>query len=78
MKPLTLLEGGNFVGLVAMIIAIIIFGALFISLIVTVFVKFIYELKDGRKFSKKQFIQTMIISLLMCGLISGYICGGGF
>ncbi|ASW75330.1 hypothetical protein IQ37_10270 [Chryseobacterium piperi] len=78
MKPLTLLEGGNFVGLVAMIIAIIIFGALFISLIITVFVKFIYELKDGRKFSKKQFIQTMIISLLMCGLISGYICGGGF
>ncbi|MDC8106018.1 MULTISPECIES: hypothetical protein [Chryseobacterium] len=77
MIPLTFLEGGNYAGVFIMVIAIIIFGALFVSFIATLFVKIIYELKDGRKFSKKQFIQTMVICLLICGLISGYICGGG-
>ncbi|MCS3530204.1 hypothetical protein [Chryseobacterium sp. JUb7] len=77
MKLLTLLEVGDLGGLVIMIILIMLFGALLISAIVTSFIKLVYELKDGRKFSKKQFIQTMIICLLICGLISGYICGGG-
>ncbi|PTT22349.1 hypothetical protein DBR28_19715 [Chryseobacterium sp. HMWF028] len=75
MKRLTILEVGNMDGLVVMIIGIIILGALFISLIVALFAKVIYEWKGEEKFSKKQFIQTMVISLLICGLISGYICG---
>ncbi|WP_027378624.1 hypothetical protein [Chryseobacterium daeguense] len=76
MKALTLLEVGNLGGLVAMIILIIVGVAVFVSLVITVFVKLIYESKDGRKFSKKQFWQTMLISLLICGLISGFVCGG--
>ncbi|AKK72530.1 hypothetical protein HX13_15855 [Chryseobacterium sp. P1-3] len=78
MKTLTILEAGNLAGVVIMIIGIIILGALFISVIATFVVKLIYEWKGDRKFSKKQFIQTMLICLLVCGLISGYICGGGF
>jgi len=76
MKTLTLLEVGNLGGLVAMIIGIMIIVALVISLVITFFVKLIYESKDGRKFSKSQFWQTMLISLLICGLISGVVCGG--
>lgn len=76
MKTLTLLEVGNLGGVVAMIIGIIVIIALVISLVITVVVKLIYESKDGRKFSKGQFWQTMLISLLICGLISGFICGG--
>ena len=77
MKTLTILEVGGLEGLVAMIIGIIILVALFISFIITTFVKLIYESKDGRKFLKKQFWQTMLICLLLCGLVSGAICGGG-
>lgn len=77
MKTLTILEVGGLEGLVAMIIGIIILVALFISFIITTFVKLIYDSKDGRKFSKKQFWQTMLICLLLCGLVSGAICGGG-
>lgn len=77
MKILTLLEVGGLEGLVAMIILIIIGIAAAVSLVITVFVKLIYESKDGRKFSKKQFWLTMLISMLICGLISGAICGGG-
>ncbi|MDF2551780.1 MAG: hypothetical protein K0R36_3059 [Chryseobacterium sp.] len=76
MKILTLLEVGGLEGLVAMIILIIVVVASVVSLVITVFVKLIYESKDGRKFSKKQFWQTMLISLLICGLISGFVCGG--
>jgi len=76
MKTLTLLEVGGLEGLVAMIILIIIVVASVVSLVITVFIKLIYESKDGRKFSKKQFWQTMLISLLICGLISGVVCGG--
>lgn len=71
MKTLTILEAGNLAGVVIMIIGIIILGALFISVIATFVVKLIYEWKGDRKFSKKQFIQTMLICLLVCGLISG-------
>lgn len=77
MKSLTILEVGGLGGLVAMIIGIIILVALFISFIITTFVKLIYESKNDRKFSKKQYWQTMLICLLLCGLVSGAICGGG-
>lgn len=76
MKMLTLLEVGGLEGLVAMIILIIIAVAFVVSLVVTVFVKLIYESKDGRKFSKSQFWTTLLISMLICGLISGVVCGG--
>lgn len=76
MKMLTLLEVGNLGGLVVMIIGIIVIISLVISSVITVIVKVIYESKDGRKFSKTQFWQTMLISLLICGLISGFVCGG--
>ncbi|MDR6405015.1 MULTISPECIES: hypothetical protein [Chryseobacterium] len=77
MKSLTLLEVGNLGGLIAMIIIVFILAALFISFIITMIVKVYYEWKGDKKFSRKQFIQTMLISLLLCGLVSGAICGGG-
>ena len=75
MKFLTLLEAGDLTGLLIMIIGIMVLGALFFATIVTFIVKWTYESKDNRKFSKKQFIQTFVICLLVFGLISGYICG---
>lgn len=77
MKILTILEGNlNLAGVVVMIVGAIIIAALFFSLIVAFITKLIYERKGDLKFTRKQFIQTMLISLLICGLISGYICGG--
>jgi len=76
MKTLTLLEVGNLVGLVIIIIFIIILVAFSVSFMFTMIVKVWYESTDGRKFTKKQFWQTMLISLLICGLISGVVCGG--
>lgn len=75
MNLLTLLEVGDMTGLVIIIIGVMIIGAAFLSVIVTFIIKLIYESNDNRKFSKKQFIQTFVICLLVCGLISGYICG---
>ncbi len=77
MKFLTLLEVGNLGGLIVMIIVIFLLVALFISFIITMIVKVSYEWKGDKKFSKKQFWQTMLISLLLCGVVSGAICGGG-
>ncbi|MDP9958770.1 hypothetical protein [Chryseobacterium lathyri] len=76
MKMLTLLEVGNLGGLVVMIIGIIIVIAVVASLFITVMAKIIYEWNNDKKFTKKQFWQTMLISLLICGLISGFVCGG--
>ncbi|CEJ67878.1 hypothetical protein SAMN05421866_2069 [Chryseobacterium oranimense] len=76
MKMLTLLEVGNLGGLVVMIIGVIIVIALVVSLVITLIAKVIYEWNNDRKFTKKQFWQTMLISLLICGLISGFVCGG--
>ncbi len=73
---LTLLEVGNLGGLVVMIIGIIIVIGLVVSLVITLIAKVIYEWNNDRKFTKKQFWQTMLISLLICGLISGFVCGG--
>lgn len=77
MKPLTLLEVGDLGGLFVMIILVMLFVGLAVSAVVAVIAKIIYEWNNDRKFSRKQFIQTMVISLLVCGLISGYVCGGG-
>ncbi|MCU7614511.1 hypothetical protein N0B16_08675 [Chryseobacterium sp. GMJ5] len=76
MKMLTLLEVGGLEGLVAIIILIIIFVAASVSFMLTMIIKIWYENNDGRKFSKKQFWMTMLISMLICGLISGVVCGG--
>ena len=76
MKMLTLLEVGGLEGLVAMIILMILAVAFLVSSVVAVFAKLIYEIKDGRKFSKGQFWITVLISMLICGLISGAVCGG--
>ena len=73
---LTLLEVSNLGGLVVMIIGIIIVIGLVVSLVITLIAKVIYEWNNDRKFTKKQFWQTMLISLLICGLISGFVCGG--
>ena len=76
MKPLTLLEVGNLGGLVAMIIAMMIGVSFIIAIVVTFIIKAVYESKDNRAYSKKQLWQTVMIILLICGLISGMICGG--
>jgi hypothetical protein len=76
MKLLALLEVGDLGGVFVMISGIILLVALSVSFIFTIIVKVWYE-KDDKKFSRKQFIQTMLISLLLCGLVSGVICGGG-
>ncbi|WP_426476568.1 hypothetical protein ACP3T3_14670 [Chryseobacterium sp. CBSDS_008] len=75
MNLLTLLEVGDMTGLVIIIVGAMILGAMFLSVIVTFIAKLIYESKDNRKFTRKQFIQTFVICLLVCGIISGYICG---
>lgn len=77
MKLLTLLEVGNLGGFFILILGIIVLAALSFSFVAAHIVKAIYEWNNDRQFSRKQFIQTMVISLLVCGLISGYICGGG-
>lgn len=76
MKMLTLLEVGNLDGLVVMIIGIIVVVIFVISLVIAAITKVIYEWNNEEKFSKKQFWQTMLISSLIFGLISGFICGG--
>lgn len=77
MKTLTILEVGNLGGIILMIILIFLFVAAIVSLVITLITKVIYEWNNDRKFSKKQFWQTMLICLLLCGLVSGAICGGG-
>ena len=78
MTLLTILEVGDLSGLVAMIIGTIIVIAVVVSAVITFIAKLFYESKDNRKFTTKQFWQTMLISLLICALISGMVCGGMF
>lgn len=78
MKPLTFLEVGNLGGLVAMIIAMIVVVSFVVAIVLTFIIKAFYESKDNRIYSKKQFWQTVLIILLICGLISGMVCGGMF
>jgi hypothetical protein len=78
MKFLNMSEGGGLGILIAMIIGMLIIGGALVSLVITVIIKLIYESKDNRKFTKKQFWQTSLIVFLVCGLISGMMCGGMF
>lgn len=76
MKTLTLLEVGNLDGLFAMIIGLILIVVFFFSVMVAAVVKLIYELSGDRKFSAGKFWLTVLISMLIGGLISGFVCGG--
>ncbi|MDR6159423.1 MULTISPECIES: hypothetical protein [Chryseobacterium] len=78
MKLLTLLEVGNLglTGLVIFIIAIILVVLLVISMFVAALVQIIYEWNNEKKFSRGQFWKTVLISMLVGGLISGFVCGG--
>lgn len=75
---LTLLEVGNLAGIVVMIIGMIAGIAFVVGVVVAVIVKLIYESGDGKKFSKGNFWLTVLIVMMIIGLISGVICGGGF
>ena len=76
MKLLTLLEVGNLEGLAVMIIAVIFVVVFVVSLFVAVITKVIYEWNNQRKFSTGQFWMTVLVSMLVGGLISGFVCGG--
>ncbi|WP_228458246.1 hypothetical protein [Chryseobacterium schmidteae] len=77
MNVLTLLEVGNLGGLVAMIIGIIFIVLFVVSLVVAAIAKMIYESDNQKKFTSGKFWRTVLISMLIGGLISGIICGGG-
>lgn len=77
MNLLTLLEVGNLGGLVAMIIGIIFIVVFVVSLVVAAIAKVIYEWDNQKKFTTGQFWRTVLISMLIGGLISGFVCGGG-
>lgn len=76
MKLLTLLEVGGLGGLVAMIIGMIAIVLFVVSLVVAAITKVIYEWDNEKKFTSGQFWRTVLISMLIGGLISGFICGG--
>ncbi|KQR95225.1 hypothetical protein ASG01_05085 [Chryseobacterium sp. Leaf180] len=76
MKILTVLEVGDLGGLVAMIIGLILIVVFFFSLVIAAITKVIYESKNDKKFSSGQFWKTVLISMLIGGLISGFVCGG--
>ncbi|MGI9653082.1 hypothetical protein [Chryseobacterium sp. RLHN22] len=76
MKFLTLLEVGGLGGLVAMIIGMIFIVVFVVSLVIGGITKVIYEWNNTKKFSTGQFWKTVLISMLIGGLISGFICGG--
>ncbi|AZA55724.1 hypothetical protein EG349_12350 [Chryseobacterium shandongense] len=78
MKLLTLLEAGNLdvAGLVIFVIAIILAVLFVVSTFVAAFVQIIYEWNNDKKFSRGQFWKTVLISMLVGGLISGFVCGG--
>lgn len=76
MKLLTLLEVGGLGGLVVMIIGMIALVLFVVSLIVAAITKVIYEWNNDKKFTTGKFWQTVLISMLIGGLISGFICGG--
>jgi len=78
MKLFTLLEVGNLglAGFVIFIIFIILIVLFVVSIFVAAFVQIIYELNNEKKFSRGQFWKTVLISMLVGGLISGFVCGG--
>lgn len=76
MKFLTLLEVGGLEGLVIMIIGMIAIVLFVVSLVIGAITKIIYEWDNTKKFSTGQFWKTVLISMLIGGLISGFVCGG--
>lgn len=76
MKPLIILEVGDLTGIFVMIIAMIIGVAFVISLVIGGIYKLIYEARDDKKLSKGQFWSIVLVCMLLCGIISGMICGG--
>lgn len=77
MKTLTLLEGNmDLGGIVVVIIGIILIVLFVVSLVVAAIAKIIYEWDNTKKFTKGQFWRTVLISMLIGGLISGFVCGG--
>ena len=76
MKFLTLLEVGGLEGLVVMIIGMIAVVLFVVSLVVAAITKVIFEWNNENKFTNGQFWRTVLISMLIGGLISGFICGG--
>jgi ABC-type Fe3+ transport system permease subunit len=76
MKNLTILEVGNLGGLVVMIIGFILVILFVVSLVIAAITKVIYEWNNENKFTSGQFWRTVLISMLIGGLISGFICGG--
>ncbi|MGD1318640.1 hypothetical protein [Chryseobacterium sp. 2R14A] len=76
MKFLTLLEVGGLEGLVVMIIGMIAIVLFVVSLVVAAIAKVIFEWNNENKFTSGQFWKTVLISMLIGGLISGFVCGG--
>jgi ABC-type Fe3+ transport system permease subunit len=77
MKTLTLLEGNmDLGGIVVMIIGILLIVVFVVSLVVAAIAKVIYEWDNTKKFTTGQFWRTVLISMLIGGLISGFVCGG--
>ena len=72
---ITVLEVG-FEIFIVFIIAIVLAVLFVVSLVITSIVKAVYQSKEGRVFTRKQFWLTMLISTLILGLISGFVCGG--
>ncbi|KQR95226.1 hypothetical protein ASG01_05090 [Chryseobacterium sp. Leaf180] len=72
---ITVLEAG-FEIFIVFIIAIVLAVLFVVSLVITSIVKAVYQSKEGRTFTRKQFWLTMLISTLILGLISGFVCGG--
>mgnify|MGYP000844121188 CR=1 FL=1 len=73
---ITVLEADGFVIFIVLIIAVVLFVLFALSFMITSIVKAVYESKEGRVFTRKQFWLTMLISTLILGLISGFVCGG--
>ena len=71
-----LLEGGDFTGIVVAIVSMMIIASIVISLVVAAISKFIYEAKGDRKMSRGNFWRVVLLCLAICGLISGFVCGG--
>ncbi|HAO07297.1 hypothetical protein QWT87_07250 [Chryseobacterium sp. APV1] len=63
--------------LISILVILLIFGGTIfgISFIVGKITEAIFQWKN-KEFSKKQFWQTVTISMLICLIISGMICGG--
>ena len=78
MSSLIILEVGNLGGLVAMIIITIIVICFLLSNMIAFIYNTIYEWDKTKKLTTREYWLAVLISMLICGLISGTICGGMF